>query len=40
LRATGSKSNTLIAAFGLSISSPPEGAQIIGSGSFEGASVP
>src|SRR4029077_14123691 len=41
LRQTGSKSNTLMASFGRSINPVlPGGAQIIGSGSFEGASMP
>jgi hypothetical protein len=40
LRATGSKSKTLIASFGLLISSRSAGAQIIGSGSLDGASIP
>jgi hypothetical protein len=40
LRATGSKSKTLIASFGLLISSKSAGVQIIGSGSFDGVSNP
>ena len=39
-RATDSKSNTLIASFGVLICSPLAGAQIIGSGSLDGASMP